>query len=170
MKVALFCEMQRKECLDWNEDDKSIPAGWKSRWGKSNLLFMSPEGQQFNNRVAILQHMINGSYNRSQIDEMRKCLIKYEGWKESRNLPNNWIFLYKWKVKASSKDFQQNLKIISDEGLLLESYSAAKALMESNGRFDEDDVKSLESFKEENSNERKKEMLYQENMKTSDVI
>merc|ERR1719509_413842 len=165
-----FCEMQRRECLEWNEDDKSIPAGWKSRWGKSNQFFISPEGQQFNNRVAILQHMINGRDNQSQIDEMRKCLIKYEGWKESRNLPNNWIFLYKWKVKASSKDFQQTLKIISDEGLLLESYSAAKALMESNGRFDEDDVKSLESFKEENSNERKKEMLYQENMKTSDVI
>ena len=42
----------------WNEDDKSIPGGWRSRYTGSKMFILSPSGQQFPSRLAILQTLL----------------------------------------------------------------------------------------------------------------
>ena len=69
----------REQNFAWNEDDKTIPAGWKSRLGGSKWMFLSPSAEQFPTRVAALQHQVQGGQDSRQVDEMRSLAMEHEG-------------------------------------------------------------------------------------------
>ena len=143
----------RVEKYEWNEDDKTIPAGWKSRIGGSKYFFLSPEGQQFPSRVAILQHMIQEETDADALEEMRDFTI-HEGWKMSQYLPFRWVYRHTWS-SASDRDSVLNIKILSEEGHMMDSYIAAKSYMEDNNKFDENDIENVDKFCEENAKVRR---------------
>ena len=64
----------------WNEDDKSVPDGWKSRCTGSKTFFLSPNGQQFTSRLAILQNILQeGGEEEEEVDEVMRLVVEYEG-------------------------------------------------------------------------------------------
>jgi len=69
----------REQNFAWNEDDKTIPAGWKSRLGGSKWMFLSPSAEQLPTRVAALQHQVQGGQDSRQVDEMRSLAMEHEG-------------------------------------------------------------------------------------------
>ena len=104
----------RMEGYHWNADDKTIPAGWKSRvvGGQERTFYLSPEGRQFSSRLAILQHLIQHQMgDRRVIDRARKMMLDHDGWKESKFLPYKWIFKHTWTRSNKSRDFLRALKI-----------------------------------------------------------
>merc|ERR1719319_460676 len=158
--VDWFRKQSKQEAFEWNEDDKSIPGGWKSRWGKSQECFLSPDGLQLTNRVAILQHLVAENDKNKQVEEMRKSLVKYEGFKESQYLPYNWISKSRWTIlKGSTKATQNYITILSEEGQLFDSYLAAKSFMELHDKYDQDDVNKIKLFIDENSKARRVEQI-----------
>ena len=140
----------RGKAYEWSEDDKTIPVGWKSRLGGHKTYFLSPEGQQFPNRVAILQFMINEGYEDSMIDEMRSNTI-YEGWQESQYLPNKWIFRHTWNQSTLNAYFSFCIKILSEDGHLMDSYLAARTFMKFSENFSFEDVEKIDILVEENA-------------------
>ena len=47
--LKMFLDIQtvsmRSTSYIWNEDDDSVPAGWKTRFGGKKQFFLSPDGQ-----------------------------------------------------------------------------------------------------------------------------
>ena len=75
----------------WNEQDDSVPAGWKSRFGGSKQFFLSPDGQCFPCRRAGLEFMIKEKFEEEEVAEMRALVVRWEGWQETALLPAGWI-------------------------------------------------------------------------------
>jgi len=146
----------REQNFVWNEDDKSIPAGWKSRLGGSKWMFLSPSGEQFPTRVAALQRLVQGGQDSRQVDEMRSLAMEHEGWRESKHLPFKWIFKhFSSTTFGKSRGTQNNLRILSEDGHLIESYVAAKLYMEQGDKYDQDDLNNIQLLAEENARERR---------------
>ena len=139
----------------WNEDDKSIPEGWRSRCSGSKTFFLSPNGQQFPSRLAILQNILLEGGEEEEVDEVMRLVIEYEGWHRSKYLPENWIFKVIWGYGAKDKEATMNLKILSDEGHLFLSYSTAKAYMDNSQRYGQEDLTNVDMLAKENAKSRR---------------
>ena len=72
----LFLEIRtansRSEIYEWNSEDPTILPGWKSRSTNNRNFFISPSGQQFMTRVAILQHIIQEGSGQEEVGE--RCM------------------------------------------------------------------------------------------------
>ena len=139
----------------WNEDDKSIPSGWRSRCTGSKTFFLSPNGQQFTSRLSILQNMLQEGEEEEEVDEMMRLVVEYEGWQRSTYLPHNWIFKIIWSYGAKDKEAGMSLKILSDEGHIMSSYSTAKAYIENSQRYSEEDLSNVDILAKENAKSRR---------------
>ena len=150
----------RVEGYLWNCEDKTIPAGWKSRvvGEQGRTFYLSPEGQQFSSRLAILQHLIDKKGERGAIDRARRMVLEQDGWRESKFLPYKWIFKHTWTRSNKSKELLRALKILSEEGHFMDSYVAAKAYMEETNKYDQEDLKNIDAFVEENAKTARLEM------------
>ena len=143
----VFLEKQKVDTRvknsSWNKDDPTIPAGWSSKFGKSKKFFLSPDGSQFQSRIAILQQMLKGSFSSDQVDEMRD-LTSHEGWERSQYLPFNWIFKQTWTETGS------DISILSEEGDLIKGYKFAEIYMEEKMKYDASDIANLKLLMEDN--------------------
>ena len=140
----------------WNQDDKSIPSGWRSRRTGNKTFFLSPSGEQFPSRVAILQNLLKEEeVVVEEVHEMIKLVIDHEGWRRSEYLPTNWIFKVIWGFGATGREASMNLKILSNEGHILTSYSTAKAYIESRQIYSREDVCNIDQLATENAKERR---------------
>ena len=139
MGLMMFLEiraaMARAELWHWKDDGETLPAGWKTRKsGKTKVLFLSPDGQQFESRVRGLQHLIKEEFGEEQVTEMKDCVIKHENWEENQMLPESWIF----------KDLQSRYpRFLTGTGELLNSFEAATGHIQAKY---EDPSKLLESM------------------------
>ena len=139
----------------WNEDDKSVPEGWKSRCAGSKAFFLSPSGQQFTSRLAILLSILQEGGEEEEVDEVMKLVVEYEGWHRSKYLPDNWIFKVIWSFGAKDKEAGMNLRILSDEGHIMSSYSTAKAYIENSQRYNQEDLNNVDMLAKENAKSRR---------------
>ena len=127
---------KRNENYQWNEDDPSIPAGWKSRVveGSTKVFFLSPDNQHFGNRLAMLKHMENsGNYSSEEKDSVRKSL-ELEGWLEDPALPDGW----KYKKKGQGAKSTDTLAIVQTSGEVVEGTTAAWRLATEGGMAEEE--------------------------------
>ena len=139
----------------WNEDDKSIPDGWRSRCTGSKTFFLSPNGQQFPSRLAILQNILLEGGEEEEVDEVMVMVMEHEGWHRSPYLPENWLFKVIWGYGVKDRESTMNLKILSDEGHLMSSYSTAKAYIENSQRYSEADLTNVDMLAKENAKSRR---------------
>ena len=140
----------------WNQEDKSIPSGWRSRRTGNKTFLLSPSGEQFPSRVAILQNLLKEEeVVVDEVEEMIKLVIDHEGWRRSEYLPTNWIFKVIWSFGATGREASMNLKILSNEGHILTSYSSAKAYIESRQIYSREDVCNVDQLATENAKERR---------------
>ena len=141
------CTVRRQSIKDWGEDE-TVPSGWKVRvaHGKAEAgkkFFLSPEGKQFPCRKAALQFMIKESYSEDQVAEMRK-LLKYEGWEESKYLPEKWHLRQTIK-NATSK----SIVFLTPLGSEFKSYSTAIEFLLTNSKYSEEDVENIKMLREQ---------------------
>ena len=95
----------------WNNNDDTIPKGWKSRTDGKSKYLLSPDGIECGNRREAIRHMVSSQFDEGQIEEMRSFLV-LDGWQDNENLPSGW----KMKIK------HHNNLVISKEGDLFISY------------------------------------------------
>ena len=139
----------RMEGYKWNDSDDTIPPGWKSRIVGTKTFYISPEGRQFPSRLAILQHLIRFSGEKRVVDRARKVMMQVEGWEESKFLPYRWIFKHTWTHSQKSKEVLKTVKILSEEGHLMDSYVAVKAYIEEADKYDQEDLNNVDLLVEE---------------------
>ena len=141
--VKMFLEMlaarQREELWDW-QVASTLPKGWRTRVsGKTKVLFLSPDGQQFDSRAKGLQHLTREGFGQQEVTDMKKFVIDNEGWEENPNLPSDWIY----------KDLKSMYpRILTREGEYLRSFEAAtKHMMQHN--YNDSDFGNINKFQQE---------------------
>lgn len=91
-----------------NYANETLPKGWISKKGNfGKILFYSPDGKGFLNRVYSLKHMIMNNYPLQDILIMRSSLV-FEGWKKDHRLPTDWRMKETAKKKKSYNPYQSD--------------------------------------------------------------
>ena len=146
---------KKKINLEMWSDDESLPSGWKWRTAEgktSKVFYLSPDGIQFQSRKASLVHMIKNNYSEEVIIAMKKTLT-LEEFEENANLPPGW--LYKESSTKNNNGISVSVTIISDKGVIYESFSSVFEMMKSSSVYDEEDAQKLKVFMEEKSSIRR---------------
>ena len=147
--LKMFLDIQtvsmRSTSYIWNEDDDSVPAGWKTRFGGKKQFFLSPDGQMFPCRRKALELLIKEGAEEEEVEEMKSLCIKYEGFETSPLLPAGWIH----RPRATQHG---TIQILSVEGILYQSYITAKEFMEGNSKYGVKDGKNLDKLVELSGN------------------
>ena len=130
----------RSNRYTWNDNDGTVPEGWKSRRTETKLYILSPDGQQFCSRKQCLQYMIRESFEQEEVEDMIK-MCRHEGWETSDFLPKNWII-------KTSKRFYKGLNTISAEimselGEVFDSYKTCISFMESRDEYSQVDINKI---------------------------
>ena len=128
---------QRFEKYKWNEGDKSLPEGWKSRKTGTKQFFLSPDGQMVSSRKAGLRHLVKEDADSKDIEVMRDFL-RYEGWKKSSSLPKNWF------IRKSKNASHGSSCFLTELGEELKSLRLAMEYLQMLGPASKEDIKRLE--------------------------
>ena len=127
-RLEIFIEIEtvKRVATDykWETDPASLPEGWRMRVAegeRGKRFYLSPEGVQFPNRRAALQHMLKDGHPEEEVEAMR-AVLRHEGWEENRHLPHNWFY-----KQGSSKDRW----ILTDEGHMFNSFQSCLDFMKS---------------------------------------
>ena len=90
-------EKPKYNSLEWNEEDRTIPAGWKSAISEDGQFVFGqklkdPSGRMFHGKLDALRNMIknNNMYSKDDINVMRKGLL-HDGWMMKDSLPEGWM-------------------------------------------------------------------------------
>merc|ERR550519_742400 len=141
--VSELGKKSSKERYDWNENDDTVPKGWKTRVyeGKRTVkFFLAPDGTQFPCRRAGLQHMISQKYHQVEIEVMR-VMLKFEGWEETELLPSGWKFR---RTEGTSKGvYNSECCFLSKEGKMFHSTKAAIEHMKEDEQCDNEDIVNI---------------------------
>ena len=147
--LKMFLDIQtvsmRSTSYVWNEEDDSVPAGWKTRFGGKKQFFLSPDGQMFPCRRKALELLIKEGAEEEEVEEMKSFCIKYEGFEASHLLPAGWIH----RPRATQHG---TIQILSVEGVLYQSFITAKEFMEGNSKYGVEDAKNLDKLVELSGN------------------
>lgn len=115
-----LAERGLEENCKWNNMDKTIPVGWKSRTIKCSgtnqvkTFYQSPEGKQFQSRKSVYQHMVeDGGFSSSDLELVAKGFEK-RGIKWVSNDPN---VPHGWKTR--------NVEIQGPNGPMIKNYFLA---------------------------------------------
>ena len=127
---------QRSEKYKWEDGDKSLPEGWKSRQTGAKQFFLSPDGQMVSSRKAGLRLLVKEGADGKDIEVMRDFL-RYEGWKKNSNLPKNWL------MRKSKKDSHGSTCFLTDQGEELKSLRLAAEYLQMLGPACKEDIKRL---------------------------
>ena len=120
---------------EWQKNE-NLPHGWKIKvMASGKKFFLSPNGKQFAGRKSALQYMIKENFKTEDIVIMRKSMID-DGWKDSLHLPVDWLY----------KSTSHEVKILSNEGHMFDSFLKAKEHLEFNGNFIENISKLIEEL------------------------
>jgi len=161
-KIEAMVSEQSKESrysrYDWNENDDTVPKGWKTRvfeGKKTKKFFLAPDGTQFACRRVGLQHMISKNNEEDEIEEMRD-MLKHEGWEETDMLPHGWRVR---KTEGSTKGvYNSECYFLSKKGQMFHSTKAVIEHMKGNEQYDEEDIAKigmmLEDDMKKNRNEK----------------
>ena len=82
------------------ERPQPLPPGWERRvTGATKMEFIkSPAGSVFKSRYAAVREMLkNKASSSSSVSEMKRKMVEYEGWEESKHLPAGWLVKVNWE-------------------------------------------------------------------------
>ena len=128
------------------QETSFLPQGWKIRTlGQLNFV-ISPEGEQFKNKRKALESMAKNGAPEEDKDGMRKSMIEEEGWRQSEHLPKSWMFKYLNSATNGTK-----VDIVSDDGLLFNSYVSAIKFMGASPLYTDEDERKMNVLSEENT-------------------
>ena len=129
---------------------ENLPKGWKVRKQKGSgrknptdvEFILSDDGIQFKTRFEALHYLISNKYSEQKIKELRqKLLASSEKWKESKLLPEGWI--YKFKGLDSSTTA---ITYFSREGQIYHSMKNVMDFMGSSNVYTEKDISNCKEF------------------------
>merc|ERR1740129_1625372 len=135
---------------DWNEDDPSIPAGWKSTTIQMNSFgkiveskrYMAPDGRYCSNRLDALRYMTKeGIFTQEDIHTMKEGLTE-DGWKADPGLPTGW---YMKPRKDKVNEATASYHYVSDTFQNFESTKSAIRFMKESHQYSDQDIAKLEA-------------------------
>jgi len=137
--------IRRTTLNEWHEDEH-LPEGWKWRLhdGKrGKQFFLSPTGEQFPSKKAVLQHLIREGYSEEDLDGMREFLKK-DDWESDDHLPLGW--LYRETSGRAKAGIHVSVTIFTVEGHLFQSYKKALDFMKENEAYGDKDLDNLKKM------------------------
>ena len=135
---------------DWNEDDPTIPPGWKSTTIQMNSFgkivesnrYMAPDGRYCSNRLDALRYMTKeGIFTQEDIHTMKEGLTE-DGWRADPGLPTGW---YMKPRKDKVNEATASYHYVSDTFQNFESTKSAIKYMIESCKYSKKDVKKLEA-------------------------
>lgn len=151
-------KQRRKGETGWKENE-ALPEGWKIMITRTKKHFLAPDGVRIAGRKAALQHMIREEFNSEDVKIMRKSMSE-DGWRESLHLPKDWIY------KDTAKNSTSGVVVLSDGGVIFESYLSVREFMESSENFDKNDVENIKKLSDEAARRRRKDDMGWKESKT----
>ena len=146
--MSQFCESRTRERREadegWEQEDETLPDGWRSKRAGQGRLFISKEGNQFMTRRLAIVHMSGQGYSEEEISKMRGGLAE-EGWMEDVLLPPNWRFK---TVAGGSGPGKEHIKFLTGEGQPLQGIDAALTLVKRSPNFNAREFDQLKVFVE----------------------
>ena len=143
-------EQKFSKDYDWNEDDPTIPPGWKSTTIQMNSFgkivesnrYMAPDGRYCSNRLDALRYMTKeGIFTQEDIQTMKEGLTE-DGWKADPGLPTGW---YMKPRKDKVNEATASYHYVSDTFQNFESTKSAIKYMIESCKYSKKDVKKLEA-------------------------
>ena len=147
--MAMFREIETVRRLvslyNWEADPGTLPQGWRVRVSvgkRGKRFYLSPEGVQFSNRRAGLQHMLKEGQGWQEVTAMRG-MLRHEGWQQSKHLPGNWFY----KQLIGTQNYRAPCYILSEEGAMFDSFQGCVDYMMAHGqKYPESTVAALQTF------------------------
>ena len=148
-KAFLAEQKAPEKKYEWKDGGDYLPAGWKSRIseGESKMeWFLSPEGRMYRTRYIALVDMVKKGYPDETLMEMKESMILHEGWSATELLPSGWLFKVVWEGFNEDGKWNQTIRFLSKEGLVLESMKSVLELLENPEHYTEEDVDNAKEF------------------------
>merc|ERR1719244_1133640 len=73
-------------------------------------------------------------------------MIDHEGWQRHELLPKDWMFKVLWEGELKNKEWSQNLRYLSREGVPLESMKGVTDYMASSKGYTDKDMEKCREF------------------------
>jgi len=121
----------------WEENDQTIPKGWKSRKmeGREVTMLLTPSGAVYWSRRAALKDLLKNGGSEEEVEGIRKGL-EYDGWKTFPNLPKAWM--YKRKEPRSM--------YLTETGDLVDGHTKAQKLIADDEKYSVEDQTNIRNF------------------------
>ena len=148
-KAFLAEQKAPEKKYEWNDGGDYLPVGWKSRVseGESKMeWFLSPEGRMYRTRYMAIQDMLKKGYPEDRLLEMKMSMIRHEGWSASELLPADWLFKVIWEGFTEDQKWNQTIRFLSKEGLVLESMKSVLELLEASEDYTQEDIENCKEF------------------------
>ena len=162
-KAFLETQKSSDRRYEWQEGDETIPKHWKMRVSDTEnkwQFFLSPQGKQYRTRYIAILDMFKKGYSGMEIEDMKESMINYENWQRSEYLPFGWMYKIYWEGFTRDKEWTQNIRYLSREGVPYESMKNVLEFMSSKSEYTEADAANCKEFvKMNNAPEKKFEWL-----------
>ena len=139
-------ETPTKTQYDWDENDPSVPSGWKTTmitvnsFGKivKSKRYLSPDGRFCSSRIDALKYMMKEDiFRKEDVAEMKKGLLS-EGWEIEPMLPPDWL------IKPDKhKEEEATFNYLTPDYQFLRSTRAAQTYMQASELYGDEDVQRL---------------------------
>ena len=135
-----------KTQYDWNENDPSVPDGWKTTmitvnsFGKivKSKRYLSPDGRFCSSRIDSLKYMAKVNIFPNDAVEKMKSGLLLEGWEIEPMLPDGWLL-----KPDKHKEEEATFNYLTPDYQFLRSTRAAQNLMHNSPLYSEEDVSKL---------------------------
>ena len=127
------------------------PSVSRAPWDRKVRRMSVPSNMIDDGLEAFLLLVSQGAGLREQ-RRMKKEMVENRGWKEGRNLPDDWIYR-EMKIRSSKKLWSSDICYISKEGHVLYGINNVKHYMEQSPRYNFQDINGFSAFlREDGSN------------------
>ena len=143
----------------WKENEEVYPPGWKCKviqlptgsggGGGKYEKVMSPSGELFKCRRAVLSHMITHQFSSEDIQKLQSVVEK-SGWHTSEFLPVAWTY----KRKAGS-----GIEFSNEEGKCLGSKEKTLKWLSKNSKRYQNEIQMVETFFKQKTDSRHVELI-----------
>ena len=132
--------------------EESISSRWKSKFRERSMYcsksYKSPDGQIFQTRLKVLQHMLANGFPREEVVAVVDQMKRWEGWQESEFLPPNWLMKETKIMDAiNTRPSTWTQRFLAPNGVFLKSTRNVLEFLQKNGNADQKDVEKIRLLK-----------------------
>ena len=106
---------------------------------------MSHESHLIEDGLEAFLLLVSGGAGLKEQRRMKREMVKNRGWKDSMNLPDDWIFR-EMKTRSSMKLWSSDITYISKEGVVLFGINNVKHFMEQSPKYNFEDIDGFSAF------------------------